>query len=743
MIIIYDVVCLVVFWTVFAALGWSLGETAESGWTVSFGEGDISNPTIISNSSNASHVSGSQRRGVDVADSVPFLRGGFFDKLYAGGGNPFGLVDTDKVWSMLPIISIMAMVGPVFNTAIGIAAIQAQTHQNSDLDAEFIKLGCGHIVSGCLGGFASASDNVESAVFESNGGKTRASVFVLSALYLAILVVPYLHQFAVIIPYPMLGGMYFYLGFEGLWENLGPHQKNVLNKIEYAMIWAMLVLYVSTGQNLIYPIALGVGWAILIFLHMATSQRVIFFQGSASNCPSFSEHTMKERTSLESGAAHSYVVRLTGMLSFAQVKQLASDIETLCIASLPAVPIRRLLCDFEMVQTIDTSAGIILNDLFDNLEALGVHRIVIIGAIDAKIRSQFERHCADKIEEQTLIFHPTFDRACDYLEQGHLNIDRLLSASMKRRPATGTSPLAATLQRHDVEWESRTPAQKCAQTLRLLATWVRAARSPKIDAGRVFDLVFRGSLSRAKYPAGNKLVPPPNSNGPGVEKGEREEECDTDGVWLLLSGSVVGLWSQDVVSMGAGDGDRGEGLVPIVFYSGIGLLLGAGVYGGASRELSFFATSFVDTFWISHAQMLGCPEVQLMVMALALDCSSSQLNTARRKISQMRQKYFIPSFSSSESLVVSEDLCVSDPRWGFVQTDIKMHGKRVQKSVKSAGACSSCPCLIVAESRANRIHQGARLDLFARYEAIASSASSTVSQLSRMIIRSFSKRSFN
>jgi len=619
MIIIYDVVCLVVFWTVFAALGWSLGETAESGWTVSFGEGDISNPTIISNSSNASHVSGSQRRGVDVADSVPFLRGGFFDKLYAGGGNPFGLVDTDKVWSMLPIISIMAMVGPVFNTAIGIAAIQAQTHQNSDLDAEFIKLGCGHIVSGCLGGFASASDNVESAVFESNGGKTRASVFVLSALYLAILVVPYLHQFAV----------------------------------------------------------------------------------------------------------------------------MASDIETLCIASLPAVPIRRLLCDFEMVQTIDTSAGIILNDLFDNLEALGVHRIVIIGAIDAKIRSQFERHCADKIEEQTLIFHPTFDRACDYLEQGHLNIDRLLSASMKRRPATGTSPLAATLQRHDVEWESRTPAQKCAQTLRLLATWVRAARSPKIDAGRVFDLVFRGSLSRAKYPAGNKLVPPPNSNGPGVEKGEREEECDTDGVWLLLSGSVVGLWSQDVVSMGAGDGDRGEGLVPIVFYSGIGLLLGAGVYGGASRELSFFATSFVDTFWISHAQMLGCPEVQLMVMALALDCSSSQLNTARRKISQMRQKYFIPSFSSSESLVVSEDLCVSDPRWGFVQTDIKMHGKRVQKSVKSAGACSSCPCLIVAESRANRIHQGARLDLFARYEAIASSASSTVSQLSRMIIRSFSKRSFN
>ena len=619
MIIIYDVVCLVVFWTVFAALGWSLGETAESGWTVSFGEGDISNPTIISNSSNASHVSGSQRRGVDVADSVPFLRGGFFDKLYAGGGNPFGLVDTDKVWSMLPIISIMAMVGPVFNTAIGIAAIQAQTHQNSDLDAEFIKLGCGHIVSGCLGGFASASDNVESAVFESNGGKTRASVFVLSALYLAILVVPYLHQFAV----------------------------------------------------------------------------------------------------------------------------MASDIETLCIASLPAVPIRRLLCDFEMVQTIDTSAGIILNDLFDNLEALGVHRIVIIGAIDAKIRSQFERHCADKIEEQTLIFHPTFDRACDYLEQGHLNIDRLLSASMKRRPATGTSPLAATLQRHDVEWESRTPAQKCAQTLRLLATWVRAARSPKIDAGRVFDLVFRGSLSRAKYPAGNKLVPPPNSNGPGVEKGEREEECDTDGVWLLLSGSVVGLWSQDVVSMGAGDGDRGEGLVPIVFYSGIGLLLGAGVYGGASRELSFFATSFVDTFWISHAQMLGCPEVQLMVMALALDCSSSQLNTARRKISQMRQKYFIPSFSSSESLVVSEDLCVSDPRWGFVQTDIKMHGKRVQKSVKSAGACSSCPCLIVAQSRANRIHQGARLDLFARYEAIASSASSTVSQLSRMIIRSFSKRSFN
>ena len=41
MMIIYDVTCLVVFWIVFAALGWSLEETAESGWTVSFGEGGV------------------------------------------------------------------------------------------------------------------------------------------------------------------------------------------------------------------------------------------------------------------------------------------------------------------------------------------------------------------------------------------------------------------------------------------------------------------------------------------------------------------------------------------------------------------------------------------------------------------------------------------------------------------------------------------------------------------------------
>ena len=47
--------------------------------------------------------------------------------------------------------------------------------------------------------------------------------------------------------------------------------------------------------------------------------------------------------------------------------------------------------------------------------------------------------------------------------------------------------------------------------------------------------------------------------------------------------------------------------------------------------------------------------------------------------------------------------CVSDACWGFVETNIKIHGKRVQRRVKSAGACQ---CVNVAASRDNRISKG-------------------------------------
>ena len=40
---------------------------------------------------------------------------------------------------------------------------------------------------GLLGGFPAASDNVDTEVFKSNGGTTRAAVTVLSAIYFALL----------------------------------------------------------------------------------------------------------------------------------------------------------------------------------------------------------------------------------------------------------------------------------------------------------------------------------------------------------------------------------------------------------------------------------------------------------------------------------------------------------------------------------------------------------------------------
>ena len=81
-------------------------------------------------------------------------------------GKTFGLVDTGALLRMLPSVVLMAVVGPVFNTAISIIALQDKyPRQKSDVSDEVFKLSVGHMASGLLGGFPVASDNSESDIF--------------------------------------------------------------------------------------------------------------------------------------------------------------------------------------------------------------------------------------------------------------------------------------------------------------------------------------------------------------------------------------------------------------------------------------------------------------------------------------------------------------------------------------------------------------------------------------------------
>jgi len=404
--------------------------------------------------------------------------------MFSGGSGVFGLVDFRVLVQMLPSILLMAIVGPVFNSAVGIMALQAQTHQKCDIDKEAVKLSFGHIANAICFGFPAASDNVESSIFEDNGGETRASVFVLTAIYFAFLCVPFLYQFAVIIPYPMLGGLYFYLGFDQLYEHLGPDNYQHLQKSEYVMIWVMLIIYMALGQQIIWPFAVGTGWAMIIFIRTATTQRMIFYQGSASSCPSFTVRNFRQQSRLRQQASQTHVVRLNGIISFAQVKQVCDRIEERVLNR--GKEICRFVFDFEMTQHIDSSAGQVLDFLFDNLikrlvpgfqweevkkeniessdlidkndklEAALQHQlrftrkeldrfnlsdlsynsyievedkyfkpsikgcIVISGTLGDTVKESFRKHSLEKIKNQTILFFSTYDHACSYIEDEDL-----------------------------------------------------------------------------------------------------------------------------------------------------------------------------------------------------------------------------------------------------------------------------------------------------------------------------------
>ena len=212
----------------------------------------------------------------------------------------------------------------------------------------------------------------------------------------------------------MLGGQYFYLGFEQLYEHIGPVVFHQLERTEYLMVWVMLILYISTGQQLLLALSVGTVWAILIFIQTISGQGNIFYHGPSSSCPSFSARTYWQHASLIMETSGTYVVRLDGMLTFAQVQLVTAAIEKIALAARDR-PFTCYLIDFEMVQKIDTSAGIVLDRLFDSLLLLGTQLIVISGSQGKGIRRSFERHSEAKIQDGTIVFQPTYDKACSHV----------------------------------------------------------------------------------------------------------------------------------------------------------------------------------------------------------------------------------------------------------------------------------------------------------------------------------------
>jgi len=78
---------------------------------------------------------------------------------------------------------------------------------------------------------------------------------------------------------------------------------------------------------------------------------MIFYEGSASYCPSLTVRTIREQSNSRKHTSHTHIVRFNRMISFAQVKQMAEKIkQTAKDAQKSSRQIKRYVFDFEMVK---------------------------------------------------------------------------------------------------------------------------------------------------------------------------------------------------------------------------------------------------------------------------------------------------------------------------------------------------------------------------------------------------------
>ena len=125
------------------------------------------------------------------------------------------------------------------------------------------------------------------------------------------------------------------------------------------------------------------------------------------------------------------------------------------------------------------------------------------------------------------------------------------------------------------------------------------------------------------------------------------------------------------VCVGVGVGvDVGVGVgVGVCVY--LGLLLGAtGIFPNESNTVGLYASTSVDTFFISRAAMKENPETHLVLLSVALASTSCELSVCRRKIVQLRQHYPIPAFDKHGHLKT----CVeTQERYGVLDKPGRYH----------------------------------------------------------------------
>lgn len=293
---------------------------------------------------------------------------GFVVGLLGGGGAGGFLDGLIGRWASITDLSlaqIKAMAFPALTLAILLSidtlktcvVLDALTRSRHDSNRELLGQGLGNLASAAIGGIPGAGTMGATLVNLSSGGETRLSGVAEGVFSLIAFLV--LGPFIAWVPLSALAGILIVVGIRMIDVQVIHYLKSRETILDFAVIVAVVIFALSV--SLIVASGVGVVLAILLFIREQVGGSVVRRKFLGNEVSSNRVRLREERDLLQERGDQAVVFELQGSLFFGTANQLYLAIE-------PELAKRRyLILDMRRVQTVDVTAGHVLDQIKDRL----------------------------------------------------------------------------------------------------------------------------------------------------------------------------------------------------------------------------------------------------------------------------------------------------------------------------------------------------------------------------------------
>ena len=262
-------------------------------------------------------------------------------------------------WVLWPALTLAVLLSiDTLKTCVVLDAMTGTRHQSN---RELIGQGLGNLAATMSGGMPGAGTMGATLVNKASGGTTSMSG-VFQGLW-ALLAVFVLTPLIAWVPVSSLAALLTVIGVRMIdWHSL--HWLRARSTRMDFVVIAVVVLVANTW-SLIAASGLGVGLAILMFIREQIYSSTVRRKSLGSQRFSKRVRTVAERAILEQRGQQTVIFELQGSLFFGTTDQLYTALEPEIAAS------RRVILDFQRVQSLDVTAEHMLHRVRDRLHELG------------------------------------------------------------------------------------------------------------------------------------------------------------------------------------------------------------------------------------------------------------------------------------------------------------------------------------------------------------------------------------